>query len=75
MIPDNCLMHVMNLCLNEDKKVNLNYLATEGSTKDKNQDMDFGFILLEKITFNPVINSIIRQENLCREGDFWNLRN
>ena len=64
-------MHI-NLCLNIDKgKFEFSWLwATEGLTQDKNWDIDFGWILLEKkkTTFISVIISKIREE------DLWNLK-
>ena len=42
--------------------------------KIKNRDIDFGRILLKKITFLSVIDSIILWGDLCWERDFWNLR-
>ena len=52
-------------------KFKLSWLgATKAPTLDKNRDIDFGWFLLEIITFISVITDIICQEDLYREGDF-----
>ena len=70
-------MNVMNLCLNIDQgKFHLSWLeVTDAPTLDKNRDIDFVWFLLKIITFISVITGIIGQGGLCREGDFWNIKN
>ncbi len=45
--------------------------AIEGPTQDENCDIDFGWILLVKMTFISLINRIILRGDVCRGGDFW----
>ena len=47
--------------------------AIEAPILGKNKDIDFGWLLLEIITFISVI-TVIWWSVLCREGDSWNFR-